>query len=225
MPPGLAEAIAATPEPSIPEDKLERLRYFGKELYELSEEIKDDEKGLKEKKTRAQGMIHKTLPDLMAELRLDNIGLEAENADVVARAYYKANISAEWEEERRNLAFEWLEANGFGALIKNDVTYSFRRGEEDKMAWLMDIVPRAAVKRAEAMAEPARLEGRDVRPEETWDIPTGTLKKNVPHSTLTSMVKTQTELPEGHPDKKVLPLDTLGAVVGRIVEIKPRKKT
>lgn len=223
MPPGLAEALDGEPTLAPPSDKLSEIQKMGRELHALQREIEETEASLKAKKAQANTIIHRTLPDAMAVLSLDHLGMDDIAADMKAENFYKANISAEWDQERQERAFAWLEENGFGSLIKHDVTYSFRRGEENKAHWLTDLVVQAAAKRAGRLAEAAKSEGRDLTADDTWDIPIPVVRKNVPHSTLTSLVRTQTELPADDPAKKNLPLEILGAIVGRIVKIKPRK--
>lgn len=224
LPPGLAEAIGDSPDPTPPSDKLREIQAMGRELHTLQSEIEAIETDLKSKKSQATVIVHKKLPDLLGELHLDRLGLTDVEADIVAENYYKANISAEWDEDRRERAFKWLEDNGFGSLVKHEVTYSFRKGEENKAHWLTSLIEQATLKRADRLAQVAKDEGRDLGPEDTWDIPAPVVRKNVPHSTLTSLVRSQTELPADNPSKKILPLEILGAVVGRIVKIKPRSK-
>lgn len=225
LPPELAEAIAADAGRSAAgSDKADRVRRLGYELAGLQAQAEEAEAHLKDVKNRVNEFIHKKLPDALDEIQTDRLGLPDADADMVLEPYYKANISSEWPEERQNAAFAWLEANGFGSLVRHEVTYSFRRGEEERADWLVQVVQAAAERRAERLAAPARAEGREVRPEETWDVPPPVVRKTVPWNTLTSLVRTQSELPADDPARKILPLELLGAVVGRIVKIKPRKK-
>lgn len=225
LPPEIAAAIAADAgQPATSDDKADRVRRLGYELADLQAQAEAAEANLKAVKKRVNEFVHKTLPDALDQIQTDRLGLPEADADMIMRPYYKASISAEWPEERQALAFEWLEANGFGSLVRHEVTYSFRKGEEERANWLVQVVQAATEKRAARLAEPAKAEGRDLRPEETWDVPPPVVRKTVPWNTLTSLVRTQYELPADDPARKNLPLDVLGATVGRIVEIKPRKK-
>jgi hypothetical protein len=47
--------------------------------------------------------------------------------EVILRPRYVASISSEWDNERRDRAFSWLEQNGSGSIIKRDVTVQFGR--------------------------------------------------------------------------------------------------
>ena len=69
----------------------------------------------------------KTLSDKVIELR----NLEdqvAASAQIEVTNFYSAKISPEKQEE----AFSWLRDNGLGDIIKNDITVTFGRGEDNK---------------------------------------------------------------------------------------------
>lgn len=63
----------------------------------------------------------------MQELNISTLKL-ADGSAVEVKPVYGASISAEKKEE----AFEWLRSNGLGDLIKNEVTVSFGRNEDNK---------------------------------------------------------------------------------------------
>jgi hypothetical protein len=64
---------------------------------------------------------------MMQELNISTLKL-ADGSAVEVKPVYGASISAEKKEE----AFEWLRSNGLGDLIKNEVTVSFGRNEDNK---------------------------------------------------------------------------------------------
>ena len=63
----------------------------------------------------------------MQELNISTLKL-ADGSAVEVKPVYGASISAEKKEE----AFEWLRSNGLGDLIKNEITVSFGRNEDNK---------------------------------------------------------------------------------------------
>jgi hypothetical protein len=65
------------------------------------------------------------IPALMAELGFKKFTLE-DGSEVAVKPYYSASIA----KERQDEAFDWLNSNGFGDLIKNVVSTSFGRGQE-----------------------------------------------------------------------------------------------
>lgn len=80
------------------------------------------------------------LPELMLEAGVDKIGLPAYGDypayDAKMAAFYKANIAASWEPERRNQAFAYLTKIGAGDLIKTDIVISIprdQRAEAEKL--------------------------------------------------------------------------------------------
>ena len=64
---------------------------------------------------------------MMQELNISTLKL-ADGSAVEVKPVYGASISSEKKEE----AFEWLRSNGLGDLIKNEVTVSFGRNEDNK---------------------------------------------------------------------------------------------
>jgi hypothetical protein len=66
------------------------------------------------------------LPALMAEYGITALTL-ADGSTLNVKKVYGASIS----EERRTAAFTWLQENGYGDLIKNMVSASFVRGQDE----------------------------------------------------------------------------------------------
>jgi hypothetical protein len=64
---------------------------------------------------------------MMQEMNISTLKL-ADGSAVEVKPIYGASISAERKEE----AFNWLRTNGLGDLIKNEVTVSFGRNEDNK---------------------------------------------------------------------------------------------
>jgi len=54
----------------------------------------------------------------------------ADGSAVDVKPYYAANISV----ANREAAYGWLRSNGLGDIIKNDITVSFGRNEDNKAA-------------------------------------------------------------------------------------------
>ena len=63
----------------------------------------------------------------MKEMKLQKLKLE-DGETVEVGNFYSASILPEKQEE----AFEWLRNNGRGDIIKNDITVTFGRGEDNK---------------------------------------------------------------------------------------------
>jgi len=66
---------------------------------------------------------------MMQEMNLSTLKL-SDGSSVEVKPVYGASISAAKKEE----AFNWLRNNGLGDLIKNEITVSFGRNEDNKAA-------------------------------------------------------------------------------------------
>ena len=98
-------------------------------LQGLENEIKQDEEALKNKKKSAAMLSEEIIPTMMTEMSLSSIKL-ADGSAVEVKPVYGASIPVSKREE----AFKWLRDNGLGDLIKNEVTVSFGRNEDNKAA-------------------------------------------------------------------------------------------
>ena len=98
-------------------------------LQSLENEIKEDEEVLKNKKKSAAMLSEEIIPTMMTEMSLSSIKL-ADGSAVEVKPVYSASIPIAKKEE----AFKWLRDNDLGDLIKNEVTVSFGRNEDNKAA-------------------------------------------------------------------------------------------
>ena len=100
-----------------------------KNLKTLEDEIKTDEESLKKKKKEIERISGEVIPTMLSEMGLSSLKL-ADGSAVDVKPYYAANISI----ANREAAYGWLRSNGLGDIIKNDITVSFGRDEENKAA-------------------------------------------------------------------------------------------
>lgn len=130
--PALAAAMRGSAS-SVPEDKLDALRATARRLRDKRAEITSLDERLTEAKAEAKLIETKELVDLMAEVGVDRVGLPAEGnypaCDAELKPYYHAVISADWEPERRQAAFAWLDSAGHGDLIKTAITILIPRDD------------------------------------------------------------------------------------------------
>ena len=96
-------------------------------LQSLENEIKEDEEKIKTKKERADKLSGEVIPTMMKEMSLSSLKL-ADGSSVEVKPVYGASIPVAKREE----AFNWLRNNGLGDLIKNEITVSFGRNEDNK---------------------------------------------------------------------------------------------
>ena len=93
----------------------------------LEDKILKAEDDLKKLKEDADVLSGEVIPTMMTEMNISTLKL-ADGTAVEVKPIYGASISAERKEE----AFNWLRKNGLGDLIKNEVTVSFGRNEDNK---------------------------------------------------------------------------------------------
>ena len=100
-----------------------------KNLRNLEDQLKVDEELLKDKKRDIEKISGEIIPTLLSEMGLSSLKL-ADGSAVEVKPYYAANISI----KNREAAYNWLRNNGLGDIIKNDITVSFGRNEDNKAA-------------------------------------------------------------------------------------------
>ena len=96
-------------------------------LQSLEDEIERDEKLLKDKKERADKISAEVIPEIMESMKLKTLKLQDGSA-IEVKEIYSATIPV----ANREGAYQWLRDNDLGDLIKNEVTVSFGRGEDNK---------------------------------------------------------------------------------------------
>jgi len=98
-------------------------------LQQLEKNIKAKEQDLKNLKETATKISGEVIPTLMSEMSLSSLKL-ADGSAVEIKKIYGASIPI----EKREAAFNWLRNNDLGDIIKNEVTVSFGRNEDNKAA-------------------------------------------------------------------------------------------
>ena len=99
------------------------------ELKNLEDEIENAEESLSKLKEKARYISQIEVPQMMEEMHITKLKLK-DGESVEIKKIYGASISPEYLDK----AFTWLRNNGLGDIIKNDVTVTFGRGEDNKAA-------------------------------------------------------------------------------------------
>ena len=98
-------------------------------LSTLQQEIEKQEDALKQKKKNFEHLSAEVIPTMMAEMGLSHLKLmDGSSVDV------KPNYSASITIANRDAAFQWLRDNNLGDIIKNEISVSFGRNEDNKAA-------------------------------------------------------------------------------------------
>jgi hypothetical protein len=111
-------------------DELENVRSLSNyviDLQRLENEIEAAEANLKMKKERADKISAEVIPEIMEQMKLKTLKLQDGSA-IEVKEVYSATIPV----ANREGAFKWLRDNDLGDLIKNEITVSFGRGEDNK---------------------------------------------------------------------------------------------
>ena len=98
-------------------------------LRNLEDDLEKQEEKLKKLKNDIDVLSGDVIPTMMTEMNVSNFTL-ADGAGVEVKPVYGASITVAKKEE----AFNWLRNNGLGDLIKNEITVSFGRNEDNKAA-------------------------------------------------------------------------------------------
>lgn len=103
---------------------LDQMASLARALVDADASVDKAEVNLKDTKERARVLREETIPSAMQELGLEELKLDTGEKLSVKQDVY-ASIPAAQKEQ----AFQWLEDNGFGGLIKVEVAADFRKGE------------------------------------------------------------------------------------------------
>ena len=114
-------------------DNMGKIGAVANDVADTDKEIADLEDKLKTKKDYKKHLAENVLPNLFSEVGLSELKL-ADGRHLKVSNYYGASI----KEEKKQAAFNWLRDNGFGDLIKNQVSCSFGRNEDEKAKSLID---------------------------------------------------------------------------------------
>ena len=116
-------------------DNMGKIGAVANDIADMDKEINDIEEQLKKKKNYKKHLSENVLPNLFSEVGLSELKL-ADGRHLKVSNFYGASI----KEAKKEAAFKWFRDNGFGDLIKNQVSCSFGRDEDGKARGLIDIL-------------------------------------------------------------------------------------
>jgi hypothetical protein len=158
------------------------------ELLELQKQIIKCEDNLKNLRNDERLLSEKQIPDLMQQAGISELKL-ADGSSVKIRPSYHAKIA----DRNKSEAFTWLRNNNAGDIIKNDLTVSFIRSEDNVATQVFEDLKRQV--------------GSD----------RVTQKEKVESSTLRAFVREQIEA------GKQIPMETFGVYVANKTIIKEKE--
>lgn len=176
----LAAMKADAPKPS--EDKLDKIRDVLREMRVREMQNLEAENTLRENSEWLRNKKEKELVDLFDEAGIDRLGLPAEGNfqkyEIELKPYYHANIAEAWDDDKKSKAYDYLDAQKAGDMIKATYTIAFGMKE------------RKAQKAFEQMLKKAKIQFSS--------------KFGVPWNSLTAWLKDQVENHEKMPNLEVI---------------------
>ena len=110
----------------LQEGKLDAVSRLATEAAALEHKLADTEKLMKETKAALHKITDEQLPEALEVMGLQKFTL-TDGSEIAIKPIYAASIPKDRKEE----AFQWLRDNDHGDLVKNLVSVSFGRGEDD----------------------------------------------------------------------------------------------
>ena len=100
-----------------------------KELQAHQQQLQIQEDAVKQKKKDIEYLSGEVIPTMLSEMGLSFLKLQ-DGSSVEVKTNYSATIT----QAKKAEAFNWLRENGLGDIIKNEISVSFGRNEDNKAA-------------------------------------------------------------------------------------------
>ena len=100
-----------------------------KELQAQQEQLQIQEDAVKQKKKDIEYLSGEVIQTMLSEMGLSFLKLQ-DGSSVEVKTNYSATIT----QANKEAAFNWLRENGLGDIIKNEISVSFGRNEDNKAA-------------------------------------------------------------------------------------------
>ena len=110
-------------------DNIQSLADQVQRLEAMQQQLEIQEDAIKEKKKQIQHISGEVIPTMMSEMGLAELKLH-DGSHLKVSTSYRATIT----EANKVAAFNWLRKNGLGDIIKNEISVSFGRNEDNKAA-------------------------------------------------------------------------------------------
>ena len=111
---------------NVDTDKVKSISELCNRLLDLQEQARRIEENLKSKNDEIRVLSENEIPNLMQQAGISSLKL-MDGSSVSFKPEYYAKIPV----SKTNEAFDWLSFNGFGDLIKNQVSLTFGKSEDN----------------------------------------------------------------------------------------------
>ena len=120
-------------------DNIQSLADQVERLEAMQQQLETQENAIKEKKKQIQHLSGEVIPTMMSEMGLAELKLH-DGSHLKVSTSYRATIT----EANKEAAFNWLRENGLGDIIKNEISVSFGRNE-DNLRDLFESLPKMQI--------------------------------------------------------------------------------
>ena len=110
----------------LDDGQLDGVSRLANEAATLEHKLAEQEQAMKETKAALHKITDEQLPEALEEMGLQKFTL-TDGSEISVKPIYSASIP----KDRREEAFQWLRDHEFGDLVKNNVTVTFGRGEDE----------------------------------------------------------------------------------------------
>ena len=110
-------------------DNIQSLADQVQRLESLQNRLELQEDNIKNTKKELEHVSGEIIPTMMSEMGLSHLKL-MDGSSVDVKPHYSATITV----ANKEAAFKWLRNNGLGDIIKNEISVSFGRNEDNKAA-------------------------------------------------------------------------------------------
>ena len=127
---------------NIDQESLESVSSLLQEQLKIETEIEIAELELQNKKEKFRKLSEEIIPSKMTELGMTSTTmLDGSKVDVVENIY----VSIPKDPDKSRACYNWLEDNGLGDIIKNQVGMSFGKGENEDAKKDLGFIPEVKV--------------------------------------------------------------------------------
>ena len=116
----------------LKDDDLESISTLCQKASDKLKEKEQKEQELKLLNEELNKLLFEVIPNALTERNLTSLKL-TDGSEINIEPYYSARITA----ENQSTAYKWLRDNGHGDLIKNEITVSFGRNEDEESIQLL----------------------------------------------------------------------------------------
>jgi|TARA_R110000787_G_scaffold108447_1_gene216841 hypothetical protein len=111
----------------LDDSKLDAVSRLAAEASTMESSISDLENQLRQEKSLLRKITDELLPEALEAMNLQKFTL-TDGSEIAVKPVYAASIPKDRKEE----AYAWLREHDYGDLVKNNVTVTFGRGEDEK---------------------------------------------------------------------------------------------